>query len=207
MTGFAGRCPVRACQEKCSHGVIKHLELPTAGDMACIAFDLQSLAVHIDVTTGAIRWCRTKRFSGFMTVRAGDFQVQSVQAEVGHCVIETVFVESRDLMVPTLVIGMAITAFRLTILCKTAVQAQTQCNVLAYVCVTVDTEIGLSHIRQRRMTKFAFSFQLCMTRCDFARHDQPLLEFAGGNWQRRTQQEDSGNNESYVTGISSAPHQ
>ena len=116
------------------------------------------------------------RFALRVTLAACDVVVSTLQLEIRQGMIECRFVQYHDVDVTAFVIGMAIGTLKYLFSRKASVKAGVGRNIVPHVFVTDDTKLKLGPVGQWIMAGIAFVFDVCVTRDNGSRHDQPLLQ-------------------------------
>lgn len=111
-----------------------------------------------------------------VALAARDVVVSTLQLEIRQVMIERRFVQCHDVDVSAFVIGMAFGTLQHLRSREASVKAGVGRNVAPHVFVADDAKLKLRPVRQWIMAGIAVVFDVCVTRDDGPRHDQPLLQ-------------------------------
>jgi len=120
--------------------------------------------------------CLPMRLTLCMTLAARDVVVSTLQFEIRQGMIERRFVQCHDIDVTAFVIGMAFSTLQHLLSREATVKAGVGRNIAPHVFVADKAKFKLRPVRQWIMAGVTVVFDVCVTRDDGPRHDQPLLQ-------------------------------
>lgn len=174
MTSATTDLLVIAFQRKFCGAVIEAVLFPTARVMATAAALTERATVMIVglVTAVTIAARRAKFLAGLMTATALQFAVFAFQWEVGRRVIEGVAIETDDIRLTTLVIGVTLFARQRRVVFELAVKALFCRDIRTDHVVTGNAQLILRLLFEGDMAFGALGFQFSVPLDQLARHQQ-----------------------------------
>ena len=117
---------------------------------------------------------------GFMATSAVYLVMGSFEGEIGHFMVEGVFIQQDNDRITPLMVSMAMVAFRLFNIFFFAVKAFAPVNISIDLFMAVAAQFRLAGFAKGKVTTFAFLFVFCVPTDQHIGHDKTFDPASGG---------------------------
>lgn len=178
MTASAGNLRMLACEWVLGLRVIELRSTPSCLAVAVSTLlakpTVMSILFPVAATAAAGRVAAPGLSVGRMTVFTGCRAMGPEQGIVGRIVVEPIRVQTRDVMVPALVLRVAGATGQLRSASIASVKTLTRASVCCDILMAEHAQCRLAPGSERAVAFAAVVLDLCMQSCDGPGHQQPL---------------------------------